>query len=31
MRANVEGLKLSPEVVEKLAEKGESSSLRYVH
>ncbi|KAF4615978.1 hypothetical protein D9613_011271 [Agrocybe pediades] len=29
MRANVEGLKLSPEVVEKLAEKGESSSLRY--
>ncbi|KAF8189645.1 RuvB-like helicase 1 [Pholiota molesta] len=29
MRANVEGLKLSPAVLDKLAEEGEKSSLRY--
>jgi DNA helicase TIP49 (TBP-interacting protein) len=30
MRANVEGLKLSPDVLDKLAGEGEKSSLRYV-
>ena len=30
MRANVEGLKLSPEVLDKLSAEGEKSSLRYV-
>ena len=30
MRANVEGLKLSPDVLDKLAGEGERSSLRYV-
>ena len=30
MRANVEGIKLLPDVVDKLAGEGEKSSLRYV-
>jgi len=30
MRATIEGLKLSPAVVEKLSVEGEKSSLRYV-
>ena len=30
MRANVEGLKLSPDVLDKLAGEGEKSSLRFV-
>ena len=30
MRANVEGIKLLPDVLDKLAGEGEKSSLRYV-
>ena len=30
MRANVEGIKLYPDVLDKLAGEGEKSSLRYV-
>jgi RuvB-like protein 1 len=30
LRANVEGLKLSPGVLERLSAEGEKSSLRYV-
>ena len=31
LRANVEGLKLSPGVVDKLSAIGEKSSLRYIY
>jgi RuvB-like protein 1 (pontin 52) len=31
MRANIEGLKMSPEVMDKLAGEGEKSSLRSVY
>ena len=31
LRANVEGLKLGPGVLDKLAEEGEKTSLRYEH